>query len=160
MIIDQFPAAVQIVLEDEGVFSNDINDPGGATYFGIARASHPDIPWPPTKDQAIALYRTEYWDAHRCGEMPWAWALCVFEGQINQGSVIRLLQTTLGLKPDGVIGDQTIAAIQHATQEQLNLFFAGRAMAYIALGTFPTFGKGWLKRLFKCRAEAAITPQS
>ena len=88
---DKFPLAVAIVLEEEGVFSDDPNDVGGETIFGIARASHPAIPWPPTKDQSIAIYQAEYWTAHRCGEMPWPWGLGVFDGEVNQGNVIRLL---------------------------------------------------------------------
>lgn len=156
---DFFPAAVQIVLEAEGVFSDNPNDPGKETVYGIARASHPDLaPWPPTKDQAIAIYRSEYWDAHRCGEMPWAWALAIFDGEVNQGSVIKLAQTTLGLKPDGVVGNDTLTAINKASDEILNLFFTGRAIAYIANLNFANFGRGWLKRLFYMRARAAILP--
>ena len=149
-----FDKAVEIVLEAEGVFSNQVNDPGGETWYGIARKSHPNIPWPPSKAQAIEIYQTQYWDTNQCDSMPWPWALAIFDGEVNQGSVIKVAQTVLGLRPDGVVGPQTLKAIQGATQEQLNFFFAGRALSYIALGTFPSFGKGWLKRLFNIRANA------
>ena len=159
-VTDYFPAAAAIVLEAEGVFSDDASDPGGETVYGIARKSHPNLsPWPPTKDQAIAIYRADYWDAHRCGEMPWQFALAVFDGEINQGSVIKALQTALALRADGVVGEATLHSMTYASaEESLNLFFAARAMAYIALPGFPIYGKGWLKRLMNVRGQAAITP--
>ena len=156
---DYFIAAVSIVLVAEGVFSDDAKDPGGETVYGIARAAHPDLlPWPPSKDEAIEVYRTEYWQKNRCGDLPWAWALVLFDGCVNQGSVVKLAQTTLGLRADGVVGDATIDAMRIAPAELLNLFFAGRALAYMALSGFPTFGKGWLKRLFNMRAQCAVAP--
>lgn len=155
---DYFPAAVKIVLEDEGTFADDANDPGGATYYGIARASHPEIAWPPTKDQAIALYRQEYWDQVRCGDMPWAWALAVFEGQVNQGDVIRPMQRCLSVTVDGKVGDATIHAASCASSYLLDKFFAARAIAYIADANFNTYRVGWFARLFKCRALCAVTP--
>jgi lysozyme family protein len=158
---DFFPAAVSIVLEAEGIFSNDPADPGGETYYGLSRIANPELePWPPTKDRAIAVYRKKYWDAHRCGEMPWSWAISVFDAFVNQGNVTKLMQNVLGLRQDGILGDATIAAIEKAPVDLLNLFFAGRAFSYIANSNFPTFGKGWLKRTYAVRAAAAVTPSS
>lgn len=159
---DFFPQAEQVTLVDEGVYSNDPNDPGGETKWGIARKRHPEISdaawalW--TARDSMALYRSGYWDRHRCGDMPWAWALAVFEGEINQGDVIRLLQRCLGLKTDGAVGDVTLKALSVVSSNKLDEFFSARAFAYIADNGFPQYKTGWFNRLFKCRALCAIQP--
>jgi lysozyme family protein len=153
---DLFSAAVAIVLEEEGVFSADAQDPGGATYYGIARAAHPEFkPWPPTKDQATALYRVQYWDAHRCGEMPWPWAVAIFDGEVNQGSVIRLAQQALGLTQDGAVGPATLAAMTQASPALFDEFLGLRALAYTRDAGFSHDGKGWLTRIARVARGAA-----
>jgi len=164
---DFFQAAAQLILTLEGVYSDDSNDPGGETKWGIARAAHPEIPdatWASfTRDDALTIYRAQYWDAHRCGAMPWAWALAIFDGSVNQGSVIALAQNTLGVHIDGKIGPETLDAMAvdatGGATERLDMFFAGRAVSYVALKDFPKYGRGWFKRLFAVRAACAAQPQ-
>ena len=36
-------------------------DTGGDTWWGIARNSHPDEPWPPTLERAKQIYFDEYY---------------------------------------------------------------------------------------------------
>jgi lysozyme family protein len=155
-MVDYFVPAIKIVLEDEGVFSDDNNDPGGETWYGLAHASHPDIPWPPSKEQALAIYRTDYWDKFRCGEMSWPWALAVFEATVNQGqAIIGCLQKLLGTRADNTVGPATLAAINKADDYHLDLFYTMRVMRYIATNRFPDFGKGWIRRAFTtCRLGA------
>jgi lysozyme family protein len=161
MMVDGFDKAVKIVLEDEGVFSDDDRDPGGQTWYGIDRAAHPDIPWPPTKDQAIAIYRSEYWDRCRCGEMNWRWALAVFEGVVNQGpGLIAMLQKLLGTRADNTVGPATLAAINSADDYHLDLFYTMRVMCYIATNRFPDFGRGWIRRAFKTCREGVTPPEA
>ena len=157
---DLFQAAVSIVLTEEGVFSNSAQDPGGATYYGIARAAHPELtPWPPTQAQAIAIYRAQYWDAHSCGSMAWPWAIAIFDGEVNQGSVIKLAQIALRLPEiDGMVGPATLAAINGSSLGTFDAFLALRGLAYVNAGGFPTFGKGWLTRLVRIARAAALTP--
>lgn len=160
---DLFLAAVKVVLDDEGVLSNELGDPGGETKWGIARNRHPEITaeqWQAyTKDDAIALYRSGYWDAHRCGEMPWAWGLAVFDGQVNQGSVIMLAQRALGLpKIDGAVGLATLSAMKTAAREHLATFLALRIKSYIALPRFPYDGTGWVKRTIVTAIAGSTEP--
>lgn len=151
---DMFAAAVAIVLPEEGPYALDAGDPGGETKWGIARNAHPEISaedWAAfTRDDAIDLYRAQYWTAHDCDAMPWRWALAVFDGAINQGdAAVKLAQEALGVPEDGNIGKQTLDAIAKAGDEQFEMFLALRARAYAFNGgEFIRFGKGWLKRLF------------
>jgi len=159
-VTDFFPAAVQIVLESEGVFSNQPGDSGGETVYGIARNKHPElVDWPPTKDEAILVYRTQYWNPHRCGEMPWPWALAIFDGEVNQGSIINLAQKALGVSADGIVGIATLTQMQRATPEDFDLFIAKRSLAYVNAGLWSIDGEGWMKRLSKIARLSATIPQ-
>jgi lysozyme family protein len=155
-----FSAAVAIVLEAEGVFADQAGDRGGETRYGIARNFHPGIPWPPTKDQATAIYRTEYWDVHRCGEMPWPWALVIFDAAVNQTEhAVRLAQRALGTDEDGIVGAETLRLIAGAPQDLLLRYMALRAEAYMAQPMWPTDGAGWLIRLFRLARAMEHAPQ-
>jgi lysozyme family protein len=141
----------KIVLADEGVYSNDPRDSGGETKWGIARAKHPEISadaWAKfTQNDALKIYYDQYWTPNRCGEMDWRWALGIFDGAINEGSVIKLAQRALGIKVDGVVGPEVLAGMAHSSDEQFALFIAKRLKSYIPLPLFPNDGDGWFKRV-------------
>lgn len=159
---DLFIPASKFTLAAEGVFSDQAVDPGGPTKWGCARNAHPEITdaqwaaW--TQADSIALFRSKYWDAHRCGEMPWRWALLVFDGEINQGSVIKWAQASLGLVMDGAVGDKTLAAMNSAQDEAFNIFVALRLLSYTHDSAFLADGKGWFKRIIASVTLAATGP--
>lgn len=161
-MIDHFQPACAIIFGEEGPYSDARNDPGGETKWGVARNEHPEITdlqwfaW--TQADSANLLRTKYWDAYRCGEMPWAWALAVFDGAVNQGSVISLAQLALGVAVDNVIGPATLAAMTADTGEKLELFLARRAQKYVVTNGYQIDGRGWLKRLFNVARMGAIRP--
>lgn len=152
-----FIKAKTFTLEREGVFSNVASDPGGATVYGIARAFHPAIPWPPTKEQAIDIYYTEYWLPLRCDDLPYPFALVTFECSINQGvdTSIRCMQSAVGAQVDGQYGNKTAALVKasRSNPEVLALFMAFRVQHYVAIKAsnppnYEDSNKGWYKRMF------------
>jgi lysozyme family protein len=152
-----FLAAIQVVLVAEGVLSDQVGDSGGETVFGIARNYHPTISWPPTKAEAINIYLNEYWLAHLCDQMPWPWALAVFDCAVNQPRMMaEWVQESLGVHVDGKLGMQTLSAIRAAPQENLLTFLALRALGYVGQPLWLSDGKGWLKRLFRIAQAASI----
>jgi len=126
-----FERAVKIVLAREGLRNTDL---GGDTVFGIARKWHPNVtPWPPTLEQAIAIYKREYWDRWRCGELPFPLDVALFDAVVNQKTpdVVQEFQLALKVEPDGIVGDDTVfAATQRDVWETLALFFARRVLRY------------------------------
>lgn len=159
---DRFSAAVAIVLEREGVLSDDRADPGGLTKFGIAAASHPGVDIATlTRDQAIAIYRSDYWDTNCCGEMPWLVAMAVFDCAVNQGAgaAANILQQAVGVPVDGRIGDRTLVALAAQRPEELfATIMALRAQRYVMTAGYPEYGKGWFRRLFLNTLAAAAAP--
>lgn len=108
-----------------------------------------------TIQQAADVFKVQYWDAVKGDQIKnqsiaelvadWAWGS-------GPTTAIRLVQRTLGLTADGVIGSQTLAALNgrnsaaifaklHAAREQ---HFRSIAAASPAKAQFL---KGWLNRL-------------
>ncbi len=149
-----FERAVQIVLEKEGVLSDDARDPGGLTKYGITKREYPDLDIANiTVADAVAIYRRDYWAKIRGDDLAWAFALPLFDCAVNQGPgvAIRFFQLALGVRADGAFGPVTLAAaqaVQAKPDDVLVRFMAQRILHYASLGTWPTFGRGWARRAF------------
>jgi lysozyme family protein len=83
---NNFPKAISFVLAWEGGYSDDKNDPGGETKFGIPKRNHPDLDIKNlTVNQATQIYRDEYWFKCGCDDLPWPMDLIVFDTSVNLG---------------------------------------------------------------------------
>ncbi len=156
--MDVFETVVAFVLEQEGGYVDDPRDPGGETKWGISKRSYPELAIADlTRDAAIAIYRRDFWEPHRFGELPPALALACFDAGVNQGPqrAVRWLQKALELDPDGVVGPETInRAMLAPLGATLRALTAERGFAYGCLGTFPAFGRTWMRRLLDCYRTA------
>ena len=156
--MDAFDAAFDIIVGEEGALARDPADPGGETKFGISKRAYPSLDIAAlTLDAAKAIYRRDYWDRHRCGEMPWRWGLAVFDACINQGSGVRWAQLALSVDADGAVGPETLALMAKAPDDDYRAFLALRAEAYAHAREFAIYGHGWLKRLVRI-AQAGEHP--
>lgn len=124
-----FDKAIDFVLDHEGGYSNDPNDPGGETKFGIAKRYHPDLDIQSlTIDQAKALYKKGYWDRLNLDDLPERVAFILFDTAVNCGTVraVKLLQKSLNalqpesaLAEDGILGPHTIRVMLNANEREL-----------------------------------------
>ena len=133
------------------------NDPGGETRFGISRRQYPgenirDL----TLTRAKEIYKKDYWDKAKGDLIKWPMNLFLFDCAVNQGidakanfAAIKLLQKTLRLPQDGILGHQTLKAAMEMNEEQAAMFMADRALRYTGTRNFDTNGRGWFARLFK-----------
>lgn len=138
----RFNFAVNVVLEHEGGYSNDPDDPGGETNFGITQTdleehtkeftSFPKDVKDLTRIEAEYFYKTVYWDKYNynaINSLPIATKL--FDMSVNMGAheAHELAQRALGycgyshLVVDGIIGGLTLGAINetclHGREEDL-----------------------------------------
>ena len=122
-MVDVLKQAIQFTLANEGGYSNNPSDHGGATNRGIIQRelnlwnkSHPEMGFPEDVvqlriDQAEAIYRANYWR--------WDFiqdpliAIKAFDIGVNcgPGTATKLLQRAAKVPDDGQIGTQTIAAV-------------------------------------------------
>ena len=85
-MINNFNKALAFVLKWEGGYSNDPNDPGGETKYGIDKRSHPGLDIKNlTLEQASDIYKNEYWNKCKCDELEWPFDIIVFDTAVNMG---------------------------------------------------------------------------
>lgn len=148
-----FHKAVEFVLKHEGYYSNDPKDAGGETKFGISKRAYPSLDIRNlTRDDAIAIYKRDYWDKLPDG-LPVPVHCALFDCAVNAGisRAIRLLQTSVKVTPDGKWGRFSQSALnKFDSNEVLARFTTERIMFYTELPTFSRFGKGWVNRTIQC----------
>ena len=102
------------------------------------------------------IYRVRYWDFHRLSEIQnQAIAENIADMIINCGTGtnhrhIKAIQKHLGIKQDGVIGTNTIRAINKSKPTELYTFIFNYRQQYykrIGVGRQHKFLKGWLNRI-------------
>ncbi|WP_083714435.1 glycoside hydrolase family 108 protein [Achromobacter sp. MFA1 R4] len=150
-----FDTAFDRLIGHEGGYSNHPDDPGGETMWGVtvavARASGYAGPMRSMpRETAKAIYRAQYWDKVKADSLPFAVAFQVFDAAVNHGNgqAAKFLQRAAGVADDGIIGPKTLAAITaRGAASILLLFNAEREQFYTDLKTWPSFGKGWSRRV-------------
>lgn len=147
--------AFEHILEVEGGYGNDPDDPGGETKYGISKRAYPGLDIGRlTKPQAYEIYDRDYWAAANCDMLPYKLGFALFDAVVNHGRRrgTKLLQAALGVKADGVIGPITSGtAMGSDAREVVVDFLARRGMFYAGLAKRKgqsKFLRGWLRRLF------------
>lgn len=84
--MNDFEKALKFVLKWEGGYSNDKNDPGGETKYGISKRSYPELDISKlTLKQAEEIYYQNYWLKCGCNELPYPFDILVFDTAVNMG---------------------------------------------------------------------------
>ena len=169
---NNFSAALQHTLREEGGFSDHPKDPGGATMKGVTLDTYrtyrrnPHLTAEDLKnisDQELRdIYRTRYWDAVKANDLPAGVDFCVFDCAVNSGPgrAAKILQEVVGAKPDGGIGPLTLSAVRahcvtaEDTKNLINAFCDKRLQFWKSLPTYGTFGAGWSARGERVRKAA------
>jgi len=150
-----FERAFEKLMDHEGGFVDHPKDPGGATRYGItqrvARANgyEGDMRNLPLSE-AKRIARKDYWDAVRADEMPDAVRFDLFDAAYNSHptQATKWLQRAAGAADDGIIGPKTLLAVRMADPHKLAARFNGHRLRFLAdLKTWPTFGRGWARRV-------------
>lgn len=83
---ESFDSAFSFVIGSEGEYSNDPDDPGGETKYGISKRAYPHLDIKNlTLDDAKSIYWQDYWDKADCDNLPNPLDICVFDTAVNQG---------------------------------------------------------------------------
>jgi lysozyme family protein len=146
-----FDRAFAELMKHEGGYVNHPDDPGGETNFGITKVvaekhgykgSMKDLPVSTAKH----IYKVDYWDKIRADLLPANLRFHVFDAAVNSGvgQAIKWLQSAAGVDADGVIGSKTISASSSVSAAK---YSATRLRFMTNLKAWPTFGKGWARRI-------------
>lgn len=158
-----FKEAIELALKHEGYYSNNPLDRGGATKFGITMATLSIYRKGPvseamvkalTLDEALKVYEALYWRPLMLDKVRSdALAAIILDQAINRGvaAVTKRLQRLLGVEIDGIMGPQTIAAINSCEPRPFGIRFVfDSQMAYCDICVKDPsqlqFLRGWIKR--------------
>ncbi len=171
------PAFEKTAKAEEG-YVNDPKDLSGEHYKGITRKSHPhwkgwttldllkakkNFPKNLDHDQELhshlkTLFRKEYWDrisGDNINEQ--AIAESIFDFAVNAGPLtsIKMAQMTLGVEPNGIVGEATLNKInEEDARSFLAVFAIQKIRRYVSLcEKLPESKKlllGWIKRTVEC----------
>lgn len=159
-----FEQAFETLIGHEGKFQNSPKDRGNwttgfigqgenkGTKYGISSMSYPHLDIANlTLEQAKVIYKRDFWSKAGCSSLPGGLAFDVFDTAVNSGvpRAAMLLQEALGVDADGKIGPITRAAIAaESSKAALQARFNGERLQFMTdLGTWPTYGKGWARRI-------------
>ena len=144
------------VLHHEGGYVNDPKDLGGETNFGITKRWYPDLDIKNlTKEDAIEIYKKDYWDRFKLDEFPKHLQHIYFDMVVNFGKsgAVKVLQRAANAKNkekidvDGGIGPATLKAIQNLELERVRAYRVLRfANLVIKKPEQERFWFGWYRR--------------
>ena len=151
MIYD-FDSSFDALIGNEGTeVSNDPEDPGGLSKFGISHRAYPDLDIVNlTIDGAKAIYLRDYWNKCGCDALPSPLNFQVFDTAVNSGIIeaAKILQLALGVVADGHIGPATRAAIQGKDPIKLAVMFCAARLEFMTnCSAWQHDGKGWARRV-------------
>ena len=155
-----FQTALAHILRWEGGYSEHPADPGGATNYGITQATYDA--WRrsrglPTRsvreiarEEVEAIYLERYWTPS--GALEWdqrghpGIALYVFDSAVQHG--VRRAKDLVKAVGEGVLDNYPIQGLGFLHRERVEF--------YLRLETFPTFGRGWMRRVADILAQALL----
>lgn len=177
------------IVDREGGFVNDPNDPGGATNYGVTihtmrvlgldldgdgDVDVTDVRALP-RERAVEIFIEHYYRRPHIDRLPEALQPTVFDMQVNAGTnALRILQRLLRdmgqeIVVDGVIGPQTIAAAEtvhdRAGQALVDAYGIARRNFYYAIADRRPASRRYATRRdggkggWILRAEAFISPE-
>jgi lysozyme family protein len=167
---DTFAACLAFTLQQEGGFSDDPNEPGGATNYGITLGTlrsyigNPNLGVPDIQNITMAtvqaIYQANYWNRMSCGALPDGVDLMTFDHGVNagpgrSGTILQQAAGLTGAAVDGGIGPQTLAAVGQVDPATLIASMAALQRSYYqSLANFALYGNGWLARVDRRLASA------
>ena len=137
-------------------------DPGGTTKYGISQRANPNVDIANlTWEQAIEIYRDEYWTRIQGENWSPGIALIALDAAVNQGpgDAIEFLQVSARTSVDGIIGKNTIAAVKAKDKlDFIEEYAARRGEDYTEINRaqLNRFGLGWMRRLMDIYREALV----
>ena len=163
MYSQKFEKAFEYIIQNEGGYVFDKNDPGGETKFGITKKSYPalnirDL----TFEDAKKIYYRDFWQRGKFEEIDdEKVATQVFDLSVNLGirSAVTVLQRALRsvgetVQEDGLMGPETLLATLNSDPRCLLAAIKSEAAGYYRqiVAKNPSqqkFLKGWLYRAYR-----------
>ncbi|MDE6096347.1 MAG: peptidoglycan domain protein [Muribaculaceae bacterium] len=168
----RLPFEEQFLLAKKRGWSDDSDDPGGATMIDVTLSTYScymsshGMPRPGKEDlRGITfgewkdILKTMYWDKWMGDELRSAGVAHLLVDWIwGSGSgVIRDVQRLVGVKADGIVGPRTLSAVNGSEQEELfGKIYEYREAYYRKCRGAWKYLAGWLRRLEAIRPDGTF----
>lgn len=161
-MLHNYKKALQFTLTEEGGYNDYHWDE--ITNLGVTIDTWQDwVKRPVTKEEmkkltpemVAPLYQQRYWNKAQCSELPDGLDICTFDCAVNSGvyRAVILLQRCVNVLADGLIGQQTLNAIQSKRLPSLiEQYLDARLQFLKGLSKWAQAGKGWSNRLRRLKA--------
>jgi len=163
--MSSFELAIPVILRHEGGYCWVEGDAGGETNFGISKRSYPNVDIKNlTSADASVIYKRDWWDHYGYGRInAQVIGTKVLDMAVNMGAepAHKIVQQAINaiwtpiIDCDGVLGSQTIAAVNDAAAATLLSAIQGlQANHYrnivLARPQDAKFLDNWLHRAYDC----------
>ena len=150
-----FLKSLSLTLQYEGGYSNNPDDPGGPTNFGITQhvyntyRTSKNFPIQTVKnistDEMHEIYEINYWNASSCQTLPSGVDFAVFDLAVNNGvgRAKQFLVVANNLYPNG----PSLDIIDSICDQRLEF---DKSLGH----SWAVFGNGWTKRIEGVRQQA------
>lgn len=148
------------VLQHEGGYANLKADPGGATNKGVTQKTYDAYRraiGAPVHDvrgiddnEVEQIYREQYAKPVWFDRLPSGLDYALFDFAVNSGvsRAVKMLQGIVGVRQDGIMGNQTLAAVKKQDPVALSRALCDARLAFVRrLKTWKIFGRGWQRRI-------------
>lgn len=167
MMASTFELAIDWLAGVEGGFSADPDDPGNwaggelrGTRYGISAARYPELDIASLSlDDAKAIYRRDYWNRYRCGELPAPLGVALFDAVVQHSprQAIRMLQDAVGTATDGLLGPATLSAARGSNRHLAARRFLRNRLGYyhrimVRRAALQKYMRGWFDRVLRLEA--------
>lgn len=123
-----FDRVMDHILRWEGGYVNDPRDPGGETKYGISKRAHPNVDIKAlTVEAAKDIYRADYWEPLGAEGLAFPEALALMDFGVHSG--VGTAEMYWQISVDA-----------WELQQQ-------RVDYLVSLKDFPTYGRGWMRRV-------------
>lgn len=155
-----------IVAEGGSKVTNNPKDPGGLTKYGISKKSYPTLDiLNLTEDQAIAIYKRDYWDKIQGDKLPYNVAYAIFNVAVNRGVAVavKYAQNSVNAVQDGNMGTWTVNAILSMGEKTflekfLSLAKQGYENLVASNPSLSSFLSGWKNRIDQISDYVGVKP--
>lgn len=158
-----FEKAFEYLMQNEGEYVNDPNDPGGETKYGISKRSYPSLDIRNlTVEKAKEIYYRDFWMKGKFDQiLDCTLAVQLFDFSVNLGIKvgIRLLQRAIraggiNIQDDGIFGPMTLSCVKNSEPKVLLAAIKSEAAGYYRwlVAKNPRLQKflnGWLNRAYR-----------
>jgi lysozyme family protein len=146
-----FDTAFDRLIGHEGAYVNNPKDPGGETKWGISKREYPQLNIKAlTREDARLIYRKDFWSRIKADQLSDGVAYQTFDFAVNSGIgvAIRALQRAVDVADDGVWGPVSEKAAKRQSESDTIMRLCAERLEFMTrLSTWPTFGRGWARRI-------------